>query len=244
MFTWENTWKDLEAARVRTAVVPIGSTEQHGTHLPLATDTLITEKIAKTIATELNAYLTPTIPIGQAAMWLEYPGTLSFSPDTMRAVIADLVASLVKTGFTTIIFISVHGANEAVYRGFPEELQKKYPGVTIFTAGYTLWVRETWMTIWRTALERAGLPELVHADEAETSLILSLRPELVRPSRGDCPLPKERYPKDKTMRQTYPSGSMGEPSKASKEKGDRLWKELLRLIIADVKRQLQANEKT
>ncbi|MBI3987472.1 MAG: creatininase family protein [Lentisphaerae bacterium] len=239
MFTWKNTWKELADAGVKTAVAPIGSTEQHGTHLPLSTDTLITERIAEAIAEDLQAYLTPTIPIGQSAMWLEYPGSLSLSPDTLKAVMADMVESLVKSGFTTILFVSVHGGNEAVYRGFPEGLQKRYPGVTIFTAGYTVWVRETWVNIWRTALERAGLPELVHADEAETSLILSLRPELVGPHPTDCPLPKDRYPKGMTMRQTYPSGSMGHPSRATKEKGDQLWKELLPLILDDVRRQLR-----
>lgn len=238
MFTWENTWKEIEDAKTRIAVAPIGSTEQHGVNMPLSTDTLITDRIARAVAVELNAYLVPTIPIGQSQMWLEYPGTLSFSEDTMKAIIADIVDSLVKTGFTTIIFLSIHGANEAVYRGYPEELSKRYPNVRVFTAGYTIWIRESWMQIWRKALEHAGLPELNHADEAEGSLILSIRPDLVGQNPIDGPLPLNKYPKDKTLRQTYPSGSMGHPSKATKEKGDRLWRELLRLVLEDVKRQL------
>jgi creatinine amidohydrolase len=239
MFTWENTWKDIEDAKVRIAVVPIGSTEQHGTNLPLSTDTLITDRIARAVAEELNAYLAPTIPIGQSSMWLEYPGTLSLSETTMKAIMADIVDALVKTGFTTILFLSIHGANEAVYCGYPEELGKRYPGVRVFTAGYTIWIRQSWVDIWRKALEHAGIPELNHADEAEGSLILSIRPDLVGPGPIDCALPPDKYPKNKTLRQTYPSGSMGYPSKATKEKGDRLWQELLRLVIEDVKRQLR-----
>jgi creatinine amidohydrolase/Fe(II)-dependent formamide hydrolase-like protein len=148
------------------------------------------------------------------------------------------VDSLVKTGFTTIIFLSIHGANEAVYRGYPEELGKRYPGVRVFTAGYPTWIRESWQEIWRKALASAGLPELNHADEAEGSLILSIRPELVGPHPTDGPLPPDKYPPGKTLRQVYPSGSMGYPSKATKEKGAKLWQELRRLVLEDVKRQL------
>ena len=239
MFTWKNAWKEIEDAQVKTAVVTIGSTEQHGTNLPLSTDTHIAESLAVMIAEELDAYLTPPIPIGQSGMWLEYPGSLSLSAETLKAVIADLVESLVKTGFTTILFVSIHGANEVVYRGFPETLQEKYPGVRIFTAGYPYWVRKNWEEVWSKALKRAELPEMVHADEVETSLIMSIHPELVGPNPTDGPLPNDRYPKGKTMRQTYPSGSMGYPSRATKEKGDRLWKELRLLVMEDVKKQLR-----
>ncbi|MDP6111630.1 MAG: creatininase family protein [Planctomycetota bacterium] len=238
MFTWENTWKEIEDSGVDVAVVPVGSTEQHGTHMPLSTDTVVAEEIAKVIAQELDAYLTPFIPIGQSEMWLEYPGSLSVSEDTMKAIIADVVDSLVKTGFKTIMFISFHGANVVVYRGFPESLQDKYDGIKVFTAGYPFWVRENWARIWAESLEESGLPEMNHADEAETSLLLALRPELVGPNPTDCPLPDNRYPPDKTMRQTYPSGSMGHGSKASKEKGEKLWAAVKKRVLEDVKTQL------
>jgi len=239
MLTCRNTWKEIEEAKVKTAVVTIGSTEQHGTNLPLSTDTLIAERFAQMVAQALDAYLTPSIPIGQSEAWLEYPGTLSFSADTMKRVIADMVDSLVKTGFTTIIFVSIHGANEVVYRSFPETLQERYPGVRILTAGYPFWVRENWAEIWRKACEDAGIPKVYHADEGETSLILSLWPELVGPNPTDCPLPEDPWPAGKTKRQVYPSGSMGCPSKATKEKGDKLWAVLLRLALEDLKQQLR-----
>ena len=200
-------------------MVTIGSTEQHGTHLPLSTDTLIAEKFAQVVAEKLNAYLTPSIPIGQSHMWLEYPGSLSVSAATMEAVITDITDSLVKTGFTTILFVSIHGANEVVYRGFPESLQQKHPGIRILTIGFPTWVRENWATIWRAALQTAGLPAMIHADEAETSLILALWPDLVGPHPTDQPLPDDQYPPGKTMRQVYPFGSMGYGSRATKEKG-------------------------
>lgn len=235
MFTEHSTWKQIEDARPRTAVVTIGATEQHGHHLPLSTDTLITEEFARVVARELNAYLTPTIPIGQSEMWNEYPGTLWLSEGTLKAVMTDVADALVKTGFTTILFVSMHGGNEAVYRGFPESLQARHPGVRILTAGYPFWVRDNWANLWKQALKRAGLPEIMHADEVETSLILALRPELV----GAHPVDQPYRGYGKSMRQLYPSGSMGYGSRASREKGQRLWKELLELALADLRKQLQ-----
>jgi len=157
--------------------------------------------------------------------------------ETMKAVIADIVDSLVKTGFDTILFVSVHGGNEVVYRGFPESLQPKYPGVKILTVGYPAWVRPNWATIWRQAVTAAGLPEMIHADEAESSLILALHPELVGPNPTDCPLPANQYPPGKTLRQVYPAGTMGYGSRASKEKGKRLWAAVLRLALDDLQNQ-------
>ena len=156
----------------------------------------------------------------------------------MKTIITDVVDSLVKTGFKTIMFISFHGANVVVYRGFPESLQDKYDGIKVFTAGYPFWVRENWARIWAESLEESGPPEMNHADESETSLLLALRPELVGPNPTDCPLPDNRYPPDKTMRQTYPSGSMGHGSKASKEKGEKLWAAVKKRVLEDVKTQL------
>ncbi len=242
MLTWRNTWKEIEESNIKTAVVTIGSTEQHGTHLPLNTDTLIAERFARMIAEELGAYLTPSIPVGQSEAWLDFPGTLSFSAETMKSIITDIVDSLVTTGFTTIIFVSIHGANEVVYRGFPETLHERYPGVSIFTAGYPFWVRENWAEIWKKACEETGIAKVHHADEGETSLIMSLRPELVGPNPTDCALPEDLWPADRSKREVYPSGSMGYPSKATREKGDNLWAALLRLAMEDLKKQLQQGD--
>lgn len=238
MLTWENTWNTIETARPTTAVVTIGSTEQHGTHLPLSTDTVIAETFAQAIAERLGAYLTPTIPIGQSEMWLVFPGSLSFSVETIRGIMRDLVDSLVRTGFTTILFVSIHGANIEVYHGYPESLEAEYPGIRIMTIGYPFWVREHWATLWAEALAEAGLPEMQHADEAETSLMLALRPDLVGPNPTDCPLPDDLYPAGKTLREVYPSGSMGYGSRASREKGERLLEALLQRILADIDARL------
>jgi creatinine amidohydrolase len=72
MPTWENTWTEIADAGVRTAVLPIGATEQHGTNLPLLTDTLLAEVVAAAIARDLNAYLLPALPVGSSATHLSF----------------------------------------------------------------------------------------------------------------------------------------------------------------------------
>ena len=230
MLTWENTHKDIEDSDVTVAVAAIGSTEQHGNNLPLATDCLLTEPVAAAIAERLGAYLLPQIPTGQSEWWLAYRGSLSFSTDTMKAVIGDIVDSLVKTGFTTIVFVSVHGGNDVICSGYLEQLGRKHPSVTVTCADLDRAFAE--------ATRAAGVADVNHADECEASMMASIRPDLVGPDPIDCPAPKGGYPKG-PMREISPSGSLGEPSKGSKVKGDRIWETLLRVAVEDIVQRLK-----
>ncbi len=230
MLTWENTWQDVEKARVTLAVVPIGATEQHGTNLPLATDSLLTQHIAEAIARRCGAYLVPMLPFGQSDEWLEFPGTISISAQTMRAVVADIVRSLAATGFTRIALLSVHGGNDVLWSGYLEEVSGSHPGVRIFNVDL--------VPPLTAAVQAAGLPFPNHADETEASLVASLRPDLVGPNPTDCPVPPGGYPKDLTVRQVSPGGSLGSPSKGSKVQGDAAWEVLLESTVEGVLKQL------
>ncbi len=84
MLTWENTWKDIEDAGTAVAVVPIGSTEQHGTNLPLALDSFLTMKVANALAEGLEAYLVTLIPIGTSSMHMSFRGTVTFGHETLN----------------------------------------------------------------------------------------------------------------------------------------------------------------
>jgi creatinine amidohydrolase len=241
MLTWENTWKEIEDSGVEVAVVPIGSTEQHGTNLPLASDSLITARVAERLADALDAYLTPLIPIGTSSEHLSFPGTLTLKTETLKAVISDIVDSLVKTGFKTIILVSTHGGNYVLWSDFIDQLDGKYPGVRVLTAD----LQHAWDEAYRTAgFTTPGM----HADECEASLIASLRPDLVRPDPVDFPDPRERLktkgiPVDHTgfpldVRQASSSGALGEPSRGDRERGDLFWEVLLRLAVEDVGKQI------
>ena len=238
MLTWENTWKDVEDFGVTVAVVPIGSTEQHGTNLPLASDSLATARVAEALAEELGAFLVPLIPIGTSPESLSFRGTVTLTHETLKAVITDIVDSLVKTGFKTIILVSLHGGNYVLWSDFIPQLDGKYPDVTVLVADL--------QPAWDEAYKAAGFTTPgMHADECEASLIASLRPDLVGPDPVDFPISKERlegarvdhtgFPLD--VREVSPSGALGEPSKGSKEKGDLFWGVFLKLAVKDVKKQ-------
>jgi creatinine amidohydrolase len=238
MLTWENTWKDIEDSGTTVAVVPIGSTEQHGTNLPLASDSLATSRVAQALAEGLGAYMVPLFPVGTSPEHISFRGTVTLTDDTLRAVVSDVINSLVRTGFTTIIVVSMHGGNYMLWEGFVQSLDKDCSDATIIMAdlGHA----------WKEACRAAGFStEGMHADETEASMIASLRPELVGSSPTDFPNPREQlkgarldhtgFPLD--VREVSPYGSLGEPSKGSREKGDLFWSSFLKLVVEDVRRQ-------
>lgn len=240
MLTWENTWRDVEESGTTVAVVPIGSTEQHGTNLPLSSDSLNTARVAEALAQGLGAYLIPLFPVGTSPEHLSFRGTVTLTDDTLKAVISDIVDSLVRTGFTTIIVVSMHGGNYVLWRGFIQSLDKKYSGATILVADLE--------HAWKEACSVAGFStDGMHADETEASLIASLRPDLVGASPVDFHKPRERlkgarvddsgFPLD--VREVSPSGSLGEPSKGSQEKGDLFWSSFLKLAVESIKKQVR-----
>lgn len=240
MLTWENTWRDIEDSGTTVAVVPIGSTEQHGTNLPLASDSLNTIRLAEVLSQELGAYLIPVIPIGTSQEHLSFRGTVTLKHDTLKAVIVDIVDSLVKTGFRTIIIVSMHGGNIVLREGsdFVAQLSRRYSDAMVLVADLQHAFDE--------ACKAAGFTtDGMHADETEASMIASLRPDLVGPAPIDFPNPRERlegasvdrfgFPLD--VREVSPSGSLGEPSKGSREKGDLFWSSFLKLAVEDIRRQ-------
>ena len=95
-----------------TVVVPFGAVEQHGPHLPLATDAILGDHLGAMIAERLNGFWAPTIPIGCSKHQVAFPGTLSIRPETLRMIVHDLVESLVGHGFRRIVLLPTHGGNE------------------------------------------------------------------------------------------------------------------------------------
>ncbi|NLF30076.1 MAG: creatininase family protein [Planctomycetes bacterium] len=228
MFSAENTWNEIEDSGVMVAVVPIGATEQHGTNLPLSTDTLLAVPLAEALAERLGAYLVPQMPFGQSEGWLAYPGTVSLSTDTLRAVIGDIVRSLAVNGFTMVVFLSVHGGNDII-ADMLGPLEEAYPSVRLIYADM--------VRVFEKATTAAGVPMAVHADECEASMLLALHGELVGPHPTDNPAPPGGYPRGRA-RDVSPRGSFGEPSKATKAKGQRIWDAIVPMIVADVVEQL------
>src|SRR4051794_15193017 len=182
------TWPEVRealAAGWGTVVVAAGSIEQHGPHLPLLTDTLIGDGlIAATVARLDRALQGPTISLGCSEHHMAFPGTITMEKETFKAVVKDYARSLARHGFGLICFIPSHGGNFAPLREAVGELGGQVDQARVVALGDLPGFLEV---IYASQLPfdvtpaRAG----AHAGNAETALVLELRPDLALPDRAE-----------------------------------------------------------
>lgn len=175
---------DAIARGMRTAVVPLGATEQHGAHLPLSVDSDHADRLGVLVAERLgDALVLPTVRIGCSAHHLGFAGTLSLQADTLEAICFDYCASLAMHGFRRALIFSAHIGNYPLLSDIEPRLAERLPSdfdVIAFADSTAI------LDTWRNAAQRvAGLAAHVggHADVAESSIMLAIRPEVVR---NDC----------------------------------------------------------
>lgn len=165
------TWTDVADAETNLALVPVGSTEQHGPHAPLATDTLNAVAVAEAGATafEGEVVVAPAIPVGVSAEHRQFPGTLWVSPETFRAYVRETVASLASHGFDRVVIVNGHGGNVAAL----DEVC-----ATIVRHDDAFAVPFTWF-------EAIGehRRDMGHAGPIETALLRHVHPDLVAEDR-------------------------------------------------------------
>ncbi len=215
------SWKDVAAgiARGLIAILPVGAVEQHGPHLPLLTDTVLAAGVARRIAESTEALLLPAIAYGDAWTAEGWAGTLSLSPDTLRATVTDLGRGLHRMGVRGLVTVNGHFGNREpialaartlVELGLPV-LHLDYPHLEALAAEHM-------------ESKPAG-PGFYHADEVETSMMLALAPESVRLDRA-----QPEYPDFPPLFGSEPmklsafnkSGVFGDPRPATAEKGEAL----------------------
>ena len=181
----EVRWDRLTAPALRDAVkdktvviIPLGATEQHGPHLPTQVDWRsayeIAQRAARLMAGRQRALVTPAIPFGMSEHHMSLGGTLTLDYSTMAAVVGCVVRSAARHGFERIFVLNGHGGNIAALETILTELtiELKLP-----LAGGTYW--HIAAASIRGILEHQ--PQLLHACEAETSILQALSPELVKP---------------------------------------------------------------
>ena len=217
------------AARNAVVIVPVGSTEQHGPHLPTQVDSLLVGEIARRAARragDLPIVVTPTVWCGLAEHHISLGGTLSLDFPTFFAVLRCLCRSLVRQGFSRILLLNGHGGNIAALTVVVNELAVELDA-PIATTSYWPLAKEEFAAI----LERQKTVR--HACEAETSMLLALKPELVDMSRAaDAVGPTERELAEVTgteaahrwrsFKSRTSHGAIGDPRSATPEKGERL----------------------
>lgn len=200
-------------------IVPIGSIEQHGPHLPLGTDSLLVGRIALKVGEKTGCSVTPTLSFGISEEHMDFKGTISLSPDSFKAMVFDVCKSLQRHGVDRQHIINYHGGNKKYLLELIPEM--KAVGIDVSLHG---------------VLGRLG--KFDHAGEIETSLMLYLFPEKVR---GDK-IKKFRYniPTGEKWRvkDCSETGVIGEAMEASAEKGGEYFNRIINEIVEEIQNDL------
>jgi len=232
--TWPMARERL--AEVDLALLPVGSTEQHGPHLPLDTDAFDAEYLARHVAaacSDPKPLVLPLIPYGVSYHHEDFDGTISVSPDTLSRMVYEVGMNLARQGIKKLIIINGHGGNSPALKFAAQNINRD---AHIFTTV------ETGESSDADIMAISETPGDVHSGEIETSTALATRPHLVRMEEAKVFIPKfsshyldfshkrsvEWY--TRTARIST-SGVMGDPSKASVEKGRRIWAVMISNLV-------------
>ncbi|MDP2873273.1 MAG: creatininase family protein [Bacillota bacterium] len=109
-----------------TVIIPVGATEQHGPHAPLATDSIVAEEVAIRLATRIDALVAPLIPVSFSAQHLSFAGSISLSLDTLVQVLCEVTESLAGQGFRRFVLFSGHGGNRTAIDVAARELKVRH----------------------------------------------------------------------------------------------------------------------
>jgi creatinine amidohydrolase len=231
--TWPEVRDEIEGGR-DTIVVSFGAVEQHGHHLPLATDSIFGDELGRAVAERLDAFQAPTVRVGCSRHHLAFAGTMSLDEETFQAVVRDLVASLARHGFRRIVLLPTHGGNFGPLAGALERIEPPDGVNVIGVTDLALLVNAT-----LGLGAQLGVPSSaggLHGGEWETSLMLALRPELVHMDRavpgytGDVETAVERMFAE-GIDALADTGVIGDPAQASVENGRRYFERLTELTI-------------
>ena len=236
--TGEVEWRRLRADQLREkakadaiVIVPVAALEQHGPHLPVEVDTILGETVAlgtarKAVAREQSAVVLPVLWTGVSEHHMSFGGTITLDFAAFSAMVEGVIRSVLRHGFRRIVLLNAHGGNENALRTITDDLTPKL-GVPIVQ--FTYWFAAA-VAIARILETQGGLN---HACEAETSMMMAVRPELVATDR--IPLAKSNTTPDvgdivgggvyrwRSIGSRSGSGVIGNPEAASPEKGERLF---------------------
>lgn len=203
--------------KTRSVIIPFGSIEEHGPHLPLDTDTMQAWRVAALAARERPVFVAAPVHYGVCRSTARHPGTISISTATLRCLCLDICRSLYRQGLRNFVLLTGHagGTHTSTLIDAGEELLETFADCRVaVVTEYMLASREG-----RGIIETPGD---AHAGEIETSRILHSHPQLVQGSaEREFPVfPVGILARDK--RKYWPGGVWGDPGKASAEKGEKI----------------------
>ncbi len=219
----EMTWPEVDAlSRDVVVVIPTGSLEQHGPHLPLFTDSILATHAAEAVESALRdkVLLTPTLWLGASAHHLGFAGSLSASMTTYLGAVTNVIESLVPHGFRKFYLLNGHGGNSAPNGIALRELKQRFPTCEFAHQGYYHFAQAE-----VAAILEGPSKEITHACEGEASLMMHVRPDLVRKDklRDDGLVSEPHIPSViHDFNEITQQGSFGYATLASPAKGKRI----------------------
>lgn len=227
---YRKTADEIMALDPELAIIPVGSIEQHGAHLPVMTDWAIAAELGQRVAEKMGAFLVPALPISTNREQMGKKGSVWMEPVTFYQMMTDIILSLKLQGFKKIGILQCHGGifimtplvRDLNARHNPELQVALIDGCTFFAKMYEEGIMET-----NTEL---------HAGEMETSQILAIAPETVHMDKAvdfvpSIPRPYLNYG---SMLHACPGGVWGEPTKATAEKGEKIFARCTELAVEEL----------
>lgn len=218
--------KNYEIKSGKKIIIPLGSIEQHGPHLPISTDTIIAEYLANQLTKKISSYALPGIPYGVSFEHRPF-FNISISNDVLSELLSQVCISLGENGFNQIIILNGHRGNMGVLQYIPQIVERNNPKVNVFGINY-------WHLIER---------EFDHGGFVETSLMLAIEPKLVQ-----MQMAKRGYLNKKRLNSTYTTflsntssfkitrnGVLGDPRKATKEEGKKIISITMKNLVRTLK---------
>lgn len=213
-------------AGTKTIVFPFGTVEEHGSHLPLDTDSRIIWEVVKAAGRRERFFLAPTVQFGVCTTTRDHPGTIGISPETLRVLSRDLIVEAYRKGLRNFLLVSGHGGSlhMAAMKETAESLIEALSGARIA-------VFSPYDLLWRELAEIAQTPNDSHAGEIETSLALHLFPGLVKGrAHEEYPsIPRPLVVRNKVRH--WKGGVWGNPGQASQEKGKRAFALMVKKVV-------------
>lgn len=244
------TWEEIKQRAVEckyTIILPVGSTEQHGRHLPVGTDTMVAITLAEAAAKQTNVLVAPPLWFGWSPHHMILPGTITIRPEVLIEIFFDIVQSLNGHGFKRFVFLNGHRIVNISWLQIVGEKAKRELGVKVIIFD------PAFMS--KSITESLGWGEIGHAEEIESSHMWHSYPELVKMERAtDNPLVGNSFyhvdprfpgdtlcyvpssPEEMKAHALEAGGTTGEPSKASQEGGKKYHEHLVEKLVLAIEK--------
>lgn len=231
------TWTDIDAHRAehRLIVIPSGALEVYGPHLPVGSDSIVAEEVARRVARALGAKCAPLIPVGYSADLMSFPGTLTVEPGAFVGYLRGVCESLIRWGYSDLLFVNTHLGNVALIDQVALALMDQNPAVRCLAIDWWRFAVGYGAELWT-----SGALAVAHAGEMGTAVLRAVAEELVHDDRiADQPPTVVGAPRGTVRYYPFtldtPTGVIGSPSAGSRAKGETVVERGVAGIVAEAR---------